>query len=819
MQIKILNSLKNNNPLLIRIAVLVLVSLVLFIFQDFRKSSDKEIEKVFIKTRGEINPDTNIIVIHFSEDDISWIGPWPVKRNYYALLINQLTNLGVKRIGLEIFLSSRLVTQSVYDNLLMKEIEKSGKVVLSCVAGSIVEKDNQYITDSLSFPSPKLLNEDLITGHINFIKDDHYEIPLRLRQYEVNEKAFSLQLSGKASEKKSVIVNFISSWNKIKKYSALEFAELVYSQSSELRQFENKIVIIGISDSQIASAIQTPFDEQMPGVALHAFALDNILNSREVDGRFYVPSAIILLLIVLGLIFYRTIYDKKIITKYLIVGIVVLVVSFILISFFYWKISFTLFLIPFFALIITDITLYFFQGKEELKGALDESTALRNLLFSKESELNNLQKELKESGKESSQLVEKINSLQSDIKKLKGSEDDRLQAEIKASGRVENFHDIVYLSTSMAQVVELIKKTAPTDSTILIAGESGTGKELVAKAIHSLSKRKEKKIIAVNCGALTDSLLESELFGHERGSFTGAIADRQGRFELANGGTIFLDEIGETSENFQVKMLRVLQSGEIEKVGSTKPYRVDVRVVAATNKNLSELVKEKKFREDLFYRLNVINIELPPLRERKEDINVLAKSFMQSESSDLQISKAALQALNDYSWKGNVRELESVIKRAVIFATSERRNLIQLTDLPKEIVKEVSYSFEDLVLESLRSKNFSHSSIVETAKELGNVNRTMISENLRGVALKILVENEYNFEKTISLISESEDEEINERVRSKIQTFLGNIENDLKNVRGENFGKLKNRFSSKYKNLPAKFHSYLDEVIKWKSRG
>ena len=141
------------------------------------------------------------------------------------------------------------------------------------------------------------------------------------------------------------------------------------------------------------------------------------------------------------------------------------------------------------------------------------------------------------------------------------------------------------------------------------------------------------------------------------GAFTGAIADRQGRFELANGGTIFLDEIGETSENFQAKMLRVLQSGEIEKVGSTKAYRVDVRVVAATNKNLSELVKEKKFREDLFYRLNVINIELPPLRERKEDINVLAKSFIESEVADMQIQIAALQALNDYSWKGNVREL------------------------------------------------------------------------------------------------------------------------------------------------------------------
>ena len=815
MRIKILKSLKNKKALLIRIAVVLLASLFLFIFQDIRKTSDREIENLFIKTRGEISPDTNIIIIHFSEVDVARIGPWPMKRNYYALLINQLTNLGVKKIGLEIFLSSRLVTQSVYDNLLMKEIEKSGRVVLSCVAGSIVEQGGDFITDSLSYPSPKLLNEELLTGHINFIKDDHYEIPLNLRQNEINEKAFSLQLSGKEPEKKSVIVNFISSWEKIKKYSALEFAELVYNQSGKLKEFENKIVIIGISDLQIASAIQTPFDEQVPGVALHAFALENIINSRDINGRFYFISAIILLLIIPGFIIYRSITTKNIIAKYLITGIIVLVVSFILVAFFYWKISISLFVIPFFALSITDLALYFIKGKEELKGALDETTALRNLLYSKESELNNLQREIKESGKESSQLVDKINSLQSDIKKLKGSEDDRSQAEIKISGRVENFYGIVYSSSSIAQVVELIKKAAPTNTTILLTGESGTGKELVAKAIHLLSKRINNNFISVNCAALQDSLLESELFGHERGSFTGAVADRQGRFELADGGTIFLDEIGETSENFQAKMLRVLQSGEIEKVGSTKAYRVDVRVVAATNKNLSELVKEKNFREDLFYRLNVLNIELPPLRERKEDINVLAKSFIESESAEMQISKAALQALNDYSWKGNVRELESVIKRAVIFANSEKRNMVQLIDLPKEIVKEASYSFEDIVIESLRGKKFSHSSIVETAKELGNVNRTLISENLRGLVLKTLVESEFNIEKAVPLISGTEDNDTNERVRSKIQTFLSNIENDLRKTEVKDFETLKKHFSSKYKNLPVKFHSYLDEVIKW----
>jgi len=369
----------------------------------------------------------------------------------------------------------------------------------------------------------------------------------------------------------------------------------------------------------------------------------------------------------------------------------------------------------------------------------------------------------------------------------------------------------------MAKVIDLIKKAAPTDSTILITGESGTGKELVARAIHSSSNRKNKNFVAVNCGAITDSLLETELFGHVRGSFTGAISDKPGRFELADQGTIFLDEIGETSENFQVKILRVLQSGEIEKVGSTKVQKVDVRIITATNKNLTELVKAKRFREDLFYRLNVINIDIPPLRERKEDIDILANRFLNTEGPEINLSKAVLKALNEYQWKGNVRELESVIKRAVIFAKSEKRKLIQLSDLPKEIVKESSYGFEDIVLESLRNKKFTHSSIVETAKELGNVNRTNISENFRGLVLKSLVENNLNIQKTISFISGSDDSEVQKRVLQKVQTFINNIEKDIKSTEQSDFEELKKRFSSKYKNLPAKFHYYLDEILKRKS--
>ena len=336
---------------------------------------------------------------------------------------------------------------------------------------------------------------------------------------------------------------------------------------------------------------------------------------------------------------------------------------------------------------------------------------------------------------------------------------------------------------------------------------------MVAQAIHSLSKRSSENFIAVNCAALTDTLLESELFGHVKGAFTNAIADKKGRFEVADKGTIFLDEIGETSENFQTKLLRVLQTGEFDKVGSSQMLRSDVRVIAATNKNLTELVKQRQFREDLYYRLNVFMIEVPSLRSRKEDIEVLANHFLVAEESDFNLSKAVLDRLNENDWKGNVRELESVIKRAVIFAKSDGRNIIKLSDLPEELIKHDKSNLEQLILDSLREKKFSHSSINETAKELGGLSRTIIAENFRGIFFKTYVQNEFNLKAAISRISRSDDKGVYEKVESKVTTYLSNLEKDLKKIEIRDFDRIKITFSSKYKNLPQKYHKYLDEVI------
>ncbi|HSE83387.1 MAG TPA: sigma 54-interacting transcriptional regulator [Thermodesulfobacteriota bacterium] len=243
-----------------------------------------------------------------------------------------------------------------------------------------------------------------------------------------------------------------------------------------------------------------------------------------------------------------------------------------------------------------------------------------------------------------------------------------LQEEIKTE---YNFEEIVGQSASIKNVLRNVEKVAPTDTTILIQGETGTGKELIARAIHNLSHRRDRPLVKVNCGAISAGLVESELFGHEKGAFTGAVRQRIGRFELADGGTIFLDEVGELPLDTQVKLLRVLQEGEFERVGSSKSIRVDVRIIAATNRNLKEAVKTGSFRSDLFYRLSVVPLEVPSLRERKSDIPILANFFLikfaKKMNKQLQgLSKETMERLMSYPWPGNIRELQNVIERAIV---------------------------------------------------------------------------------------------------------------------------------------------------------
>jgi DNA-binding NtrC family response regulator len=290
--------------------------------------------------------------------------------------------------------------------------------------------------------------------------------------------------------------------------------------------------------------------------------------------------------------------------------------------------------------------------------------------------------------------------------------------------------EFVGVSPQIMRVFEVLEKVIPTRSNILILGESGTGKGLIAEIVHCNSQRKDKPFISINCSAIPENLLESELFGYRKGAFTGAASDKKGLITMADQGTLFLDEIGDMPVGLQAKILKVLESGEVLPVGETKPKFVDVRLVAATNKNLEEQIKKGLFREDLYYRLNVIEVKIPPLRERKEDVEVLARHFVEKYSKENQkkvigITDEAMDVLNQYSWPGNIRELRNVMERAVVLVGSERIGPAELPDRLKRLdgprsartLKErLDYYEERVIRDALQSYDWNKE---QTAAELG----------------------------------------------------------------------------------------------------
>lgn len=314
------------------------------------------------------------------------------------------------------------------------------------------------------------------------------------------------------------------------------------------------------------------------------------------------------------------------------------------------------------------------------------------------------------------------------------------------------FSNIIYKSKEMAKVIDLVKKVAQGNLNILITGESGTGKELIARAIHNLSKRKENPFVPINCGALPEHLFESELFGHERGAFTGAVKTKPGLLEFANQGTFFFDEIGDMSQLLQVKLLRMLEERKIRRVGGQSEIEIDVRIIAATNKNIEHAVLENKFREDLFYRLNTIRIEVPPLRERIEDILPLANHFMSDlckmeDNAVRNFSPEAQEILKSYPWPGNVRELQNIIGRAYFLSSSK---IIQKSDLPISIKangKNISEEFliprykeaKEIIIEKFEVEYLTHHLRINK----GNITKTAESCGIDRRSIHRLI-NKYN---------------------------------------------------------------------------
>ncbi len=835
------------------------------------------------RLRGVQPADTNIVIVYIDNEAIRTLG-WPVRRNFYALMLKTLSALQVKAVGVEIqFEDARLGYPEYpeYDDLLASVIASSRNVVLTSYFDAVGRAaDTAALNESvplqftyprvngsllegkgLHLPQPRFFDAAAGIGHVNFTGTSGIDIPVLVHRGSAVVPAFAAEVlrlycgaersglvygdgdvrlgSGRrevhytTSADAIVQLNLPSSFDAYTRYPFLEILRSYDALRGDrpptipVKMLKDKLVLVGVVAEGRSEFRSTPVDLRFPSIGLHAAFIDDALHS----GFLHTTSAWIeyLLCAILGLGGAAAIMLlPSPLNKILAFGALALLVlaSFGLFVAASTQLPFVPALVA--GLVATVSSLLFKQRrmKEHVDVLQAEKQTILAQLSDREAKVALLERELlsleaEKKSDRTDELFEEIRRYKAEIFTLSSRAEDLEAYQPQDDGPPgSEFEGIIYDRTGkMKPVIEFITKIADSDAPVLILGESGTGKELVAKAIYRRSPRAAGPFLAVNCGALSEGLLESELFGHEKGAFTGAVREKPGRFELADHGTIFLDEIGEVSETFQLKLLRVLQEGELERVGGMRTVKVDVRVLAATNKDLKEEVNRRRFREDLYYRVNVLTVALPPLRERRSDIPILADHFLQREGGGVRVSRNVMELLQNYAWRGNIRELQSTIRRAVLLCKAEKRTMITARDLGEEITAGIRNAIPvpDQVLDLLREKGFSRSSISETAEELGGLNRGTVAEYFRGECLKAFAEQRFDIEAAVRHVSLSADESVNDRVRKKLYEYLANVAEAV--ATSQPWENSKATLKPKMKNLPQRYHSSLEQVAEAFFRG
>jgi len=836
------------------------------------------------KLRGERHLSDNFLLVFIGSEDFHDLGGWPITRDYYVYMIYLLSEHGAKVTGLDLLFNRPNTRYPEFDDMLTSFTQAARNVCLPMAyikinADSLEKKSNNlqsaknpeesfkniYRGMQPIFPFPQLKKYLAGLGFSNIEKESVVrKIPLVVTEDDSFRLSFGAELARLYLDVKPENVSFTPNGLILKKNDSLSipiqldnsarlrlnhfgdlhnvnsisFVDLfqIFRTNPDSIDLKNKLVFLAITAPGTPTLKATPLSPAVPASLIQLTVADNIIQQNFLAELSLFWKIVFISFLAVSIWFIWERWESYLIR----------IAGSLAVLFFYWLIVVLLFnvrslILPLFYPSLAWVTTLTFEAIwfsfQRQKNQITQQTAFEIQIVNKQNQLhqaetrlielqNKLQHESEERANLSAQSQQYLEEQQSEVQRLEKQLSD-LQAyqaiPESAPPRFENFEIIHGPDSKMTMVLKLIQKVGFDDIPVLILGDTGTGKELVARAIHQCSQRKSKPFLAINCGALSETLLESELFGHEKGSFTGAQTRRRGRFELANGGTLFLDEITETSPSFQAKLLRVLQEGTFERLGSEQTLKVDVRIIAASNRNLKKSVDEETFRADLFYRLNGFPIQLPPLSERREDIPLLAVFFLEkyNYSSIKNFSGQVMLALTNYPWPGNVRELENVIRRAAILAQSEGRKMIRLIDLPEEIQQQspealtaLHQPIEVQILDMLRRLQFSHTSISQTARALGNRDRGTITEYLRGICFQYLVEADFNVNLAAQRIAATDDENTVAQVLSKIERYLKKIRLIALDLNCQKPGWSRpEELQPKFKGLPKKYLPFLAKVI------
>ena len=823
------------------------------------KSVKNAATDMLVKTRGDQHVNPNLLFVYIGQEDIQALNGWPITRDYYAYITHILKTSGVRVIAFDLLFDTPDKRYPEYDADFAEFLQSDVNIALPMVYSDFQLSDTDTTGEFFQgqnprYPVAEFKNHADALGFSN-LGDETIVRSVPVTALFENKPVFSfglelarLYLSVPEEQinvtKKSILMNrdgqelikvpidkhgqlCLYHLGNISSVNSIGFVDLLTTlqNNPDSLNLSDKLVYIAVTSPGLAPLKVTPFSSAFPASLLHLTVAENIIGKKFIKQLSVWPDILICFLIFIGVVFFSRDYKRTIITAgvFFIIYLILVYLLFrtmLVVLPVFWPLT---------SLVLSLAAIGLLKIRQRQKKDMARKNILRGRITEKEKELffaqqkydeifNQLNAEKLEKQTISEKAQQQLEQKQKDILLLKNQLDDLYVYETtkSESEKVVN-SEIVHTDKSpLVHILNMIKKISADDIPVLILGETGSGKELVARCIHQNSHRNDKQFIAVNCGALSETLLESELFGHEKGSFTGAQAQRRGRFELADGGTLFLDEVTETSSAFQAKLLRVLQEGTFERLGSEKTLKVDVRIIAATGRNIQDEIAAERFRMDLYYRLNGFPVQLPPLRDRKMDIPALVEHFLFKYTNDksFSFSEQIIKQLSAYSFPGNVRELENIVRHAALLAKSEGRHLLQSRDLPQDILKNHTptgyVELEDQILESLRTLEFSHSAISKTAKALGNRDRGTITEYFKGICFKYYYENDFDQDKAARIIAGSAETQIVQKVTSKLKEYLKNLSLPSRELSETDFQNL-----PQLKGLPQKYHEYAIEIIKY----